>query len=59
MREPFFFGQKWSSEPWLSNRKYMSRTHFLPKTEGTDAIFQAKQKDEASLPERFAEILEG
>jgi len=33
VREPLGFGQKWSSEPWFSNRKYMSSKHFLSKTQ--------------------------
>ena len=44
VREPLGFGQKSSSEQWLSNRKYMSLTQFLSRTEGSDDHFNQKQK---------------
>ena len=44
VREPLGFGQKSSSEQWLSNRKYMSLTQFPFKTEGCDDNFIAKER---------------
>ena len=40
----FCFGQKWSSEPWFSNRKYKSGKHFLSKAERLGDNFCTKQK---------------
>ena len=44
VREPLGFEEKSSSEQWLSNRKYMSLTWFLSRTEGSDDHFKQKQK---------------
>ena len=45
VREPLGFEEKSSSEQWLSNRKYMSLTWFLSRTEGSDEHFKQKQKN--------------
>ena len=42
--EPLYFEEKSASQPWFSERKYMSRTYFLSENEGIDDNFNPKQK---------------
>ena len=44
VREPLGFGQKSSSEQWLSNRKYMSLTQFRRETQWRGNNFIANQR---------------
>ena len=53
VREPLSFAAKSSSEQWLSNRKYMSLTQFLYRTEGSDDHFNQKQKSAMPCTHRY------
>ena len=44
VREHMGFGQKWLSEPWGPNGKYMSVTEFLSGPQGLGNHFNQKQK---------------
>ena len=44
VREHLGFGEKWSSEPWGSNRKYMSVTDFLSDPQRWGNHFNQKQR---------------